>query len=346
MRNNYLRWGLLAATLVSVIGLSVACSSGAAGEAEKVVTVQVTVPVLETRIVEVTREVERTVVVTATPVPTPTYDSPITAQAGTLTYPLAGAPRTLDPHAAYDTEGLLVLQQLYEGLFDLRGDGSTQPAAATGFVASADGTVYTVTLRSGLTWSDGQSVVAQHYVNGVCRLLDPAVGNPFYYLLTETAPLQGAAAYASGETADCGTVGITAVDELTLRITLTRPAAFLPKLLATSLFWPALPAPPADGGAASADPNAVTNGPYLLAEQSADERIVLTKNPLYWRQPGLRADAPDARSGAAVGALRGRRFAGGRIPGRSHGEHPGGPGPRSGVTRPGATGDQLPGTQP
>lgn len=253
------------------------CSNSTAQLPAEPVEVIVTVPVIETRIVEVTREVERTVVVTATPVPTPAYTSPINAGAGTLVYPLPGDPLTLDPHAAYDTVSLLVLQQLYEGLFNLRGDGATTPAAAFEFTTSADGTVYTVTLRSGLAWSNGQPLVAQHYANGVCRLLDPVVGNPFYYLLTEVAPLQGAAAYASGEVADCGTVGVTAIDDLTLRITLARPAAFLPRLLATPFFWPALSAAPE-----VIDPTAVTNGPYLLAEQSAGQRIVLTKNLLYW----------------------------------------------------------------
>ena len=82
---------------------------------------------------------------------------------------------------------------------------------------------------------------AGDYVNGVCRLLDPAVGNPYYYLLTDIAAVQGAKAYASGDTVDCKKVGVQAVDDLTLRITLERPASFLPTLLALPIFWPAAP---------------------------------------------------------------------------------------------------------
>lgn len=254
----------------------------------------ITVPVIETRVVEVTREVEKTVVVTATPVPTPAYTSPISAAPGTLTYPLSGDPLSLDPQDAQDTNSMLVTGQLYEGLFNLRGDGSTVPAAATGFTASSDGKVYTVTLRSGLTWSDGQPLTAQHYVDGVCRLLEPEVGHPFYYLLTEVAPVQGAEAYAGGDEADCAKVGITAVNDLTLRITLARPAAFLSKLLATSLFWPAAAAAaPITATAGTTGPTPavpLTNGPYLLADQVSGDHITLTKNPNYWNAAEVTID--------------------------------------------------------
>lgn len=250
------------------------------------------VPLVETRIVEVTRPVAQTVVVTATPIPTPVYVSRITSPAGALTYPLSAAPASLDPQTASDLPGLIVGAQLYEGLFDLRGDGSTSPAAATGFTASADSAVYTVTLRAGMAWSDGQPVTAQHYAAGVCRLLDPAVGSPFAYLLAKVATLQGAAAYAAGDLADCAQVGVTAVDDLTLRFTLAQPVAFFPQLLAAHIFWPtrpdALPAPtdaslPVTPQSPIRSPqSAITNGPYRLAEPPAADRVVLVKNPAYW----------------------------------------------------------------
>ena len=177
--------------------------------------------------------------------------------------------------------------QLYEGLFDLDGDGATVPAAAVGLETSPDTKTYTVTLRSDMVWSDGQPVIAQNYVDGVCRLLDPTVGNSYYYLLTDIAPVKGAREYASGDSADCKTVGVKAVDDLTLQITLEQPAAFLPKLLAMPIFWPAPPA--ATGAVSGTNPisgtvpaGPVVNGPYLLAERVPDDHITLIKNPRYW----------------------------------------------------------------
>ena len=265
------------------------CSRSAA----EPVAVVVTVPVIETRMVEVTREVEKTVVVTATPIPTPAYASKVNAASGVLVYPIASEPASLDPQDADDEVSTLVAAQLYEGLFDLDANGAIVPAAAQEVMASPDSKTYTVTLRSGMTWSDGQPVTAQNYVDGVCRLLDPAVGNPYYYLLTDIAGVTRAKEYASGDLADCTKVGVNAVDALTLQIALERPAAFLPKLLAMPVFWPAAPAPSAvisgTGVISGTAPISTTlpagpvvNGPYLLAEQVANDHITLKKNPSYW----------------------------------------------------------------
>jgi oligopeptide transport system substrate-binding protein len=267
-------WGVC---LTLTVLLAAACSRGVPESVEVVVTV----PVIETRVVEVVREVEKTVVVTATPEPTPAYESPLNAPAGTLVYPLSSEPVTLDPQQASDETSQLVVQQLYEGLYNLRGDGSPVAAAATDLVSSSDGTVYTVTLRSGLTWSDGSPLTAQHYVDGVCRVLAPEVGNPAYYLLTDIAPVVNARGYAGGDLADCSQVGIRAADEVTLVITLERPAAFFPRLLAAPLFFPAPPA--ASVAMTDTLPAApLTNGPYLLAEQAPGDHLTLTRNPRYW----------------------------------------------------------------
>jgi len=287
--------------LLTVLLFAVLLVAGCAGRTpeviEKLVTVEVPVEVtvVETQVVEVTRQVEKTVVVTATPTPTPIYVSRINVPKGTLVYPLTGEPATLDPQEAVDDISTLVAQQLYEGLFNMRGDGTLVPAAATGFQASDDSKVYTVTLRAGMTWTDGQPVTAQQYVDGVCRLLDPSLGNSYYYLLSEIAMVAGAQDYASGELADCKKVGIKAVDDLTLQITLERPAAFLPQLLAFRIFWPArldllaastskMP-PPTASEFRNPKFEIVSNGPYTLAEWQPGKRIVLTRNPAYWNAP-------------------------------------------------------------
>ncbi|MEJ5200334.1 MAG: peptide ABC transporter substrate-binding protein, partial [Anaerolineae bacterium] len=251
----------------------------------QIATVEVTVPVVQTRVVVETREVVRTVVVTATPVPTPTYVSRLNAPADTLVYPLVGEPTTLNPQEATDSTSALVVQQLYEGLYHLRGDGTLAPAAATGYQVSADGRVYTITLRSDARWSDGRPVTAQHFVDGVCLALDPATGNDYYYLLTDIAPVTGARAFAAGNTADCGKVGVKAVGEHTLQIALERPASFFPKLLAMQIFFPARKE---ITGTLAAGP--VVNGPYVLAETVPGQKLVLRANPTYWNasQVGVR----------------------------------------------------------
>lgn len=243
----------------------------------QIVTVEVTVPVVQTRVVIETREVVQTVVVTATPVPTPAYRSTINAPADTLVYPLSGEPTTLSPQEATDPVSALVVQQLYEGLYQLRADGSLAPAGATDYQVSADGKVYTITLRNEAKWSDGQPVTAQHFVDGVCLALDPLTGNDYYYLLTDIAAVAGARAFASGNTADCGKVGVKAVGEHTLQIALDRPAAFFPKLLAMQIFFPARKAL-----TNTVTSGLINNGPYTVAENQPGQRLVLRANPTYW----------------------------------------------------------------
>jgi oligopeptide transport system substrate-binding protein len=264
-----------------------------ATSAAAVATAVSAVPVVETRVVTETLKIPVTVVVTATPIPTPAYASKINAASGVLVYPIASEPASLDPQEADDEASTLVAAQLYEGLFDLDVNGAIVPAAAQEVTASPDSKTYTVTLRSGMTWSDGQPVTAQNYVDGVCRLLDPAVGNPYYYLLTDIAAVTRAKEFANGDLADCTKVGVKAIDNLNLQIALDRPAAFLPKLLAMPIFWPAAPAPSAvisgTGAISGTAPISTTlpagpvvNGPYLLAEQVANDHITLKKNPSYW----------------------------------------------------------------
>ncbi|MDQ1300239.1 MAG: bac 5 protein [Chloroflexota bacterium] len=276
-------FAVLAAVILSIAGCSARQPQATEKPIEKIVTVEVTVLVAQTRVVVETREVAKTVVVTATPIPTPTYVSAINAPADTLVYPLPGAPVTLSPQEATDPTSALVVQQLYEGLYNLRADGSTVPAGATGYQVSADGKVYTITLRNEAKWSDGQPVTAQHFVDGVCLTLDPATGNDYYYLLTDIAAITGAQAFASGNTADCGKVGVKAAGERVLQIALDRPASFFPKLLAMQVFLPArkeLTHTVAGG--------LVNNGPYALAEHTPGQRLVLQASPTYWNAGQVR----------------------------------------------------------
>ena len=122
-----------------------------------------------TAIVEVEKEVEVEKVVTATPEPEPT-DPPKIELEG-LWFPLGTEPPTLDIQDATDTTSHLILKQTIEGLFEYMGDGSIQPTGATGYTISDDGLVIHREPADDAVWSDGVPVVAQHFVDGVIRLL-------------------------------------------------------------------------------------------------------------------------------------------------------------------------------
>ena len=88
---------------------------------------------------------------------------------------------------------------------------------------------YTFTLRPDGSWSDGQPVTAQNFVDGFLHILDPNAGYDYAYLLY---PIAGAEEFNTGVTSDPNTVGLTALNATTLQITLHDPAVFFPQVVA------------------------------------------------------------------------------------------------------------------
>jgi ABC-type oligopeptide transport system substrate-binding subunit len=270
-------------------------------------------PVPQTVTVIQTVTAAQTVVVTATPIPTPAYTARYNAPASTLVYPLPALPNSLDAidingSTNKDEAARFVLQQIDEGLFNLRANGEAVPAAAEGYQTSSDLKTYTVTLRAGLQWSDGQPVIAQQYADAICRTLDPATGNRAADVLAGAAHLHGAADYAGGAAPDCRGVGIHALDARRLQLDLDQPVGFLPQLLA----YPAILPFRADSSAGSVaemqgrPASLLTNGPYTLGGWTPAGVITLAKNPHYWNAANVHIDrielraAPDAAQQLAL----------------------------------------------
>jgi oligopeptide transport system substrate-binding protein len=233
------------------------------------------VPVEKKVIETVVVEVEKEVVVTPTPIL-----SPPRKKLEGLWYPLGGEPPTLDIQLASDTASFLIIDQCIEGLFEYRGDGSIEPTGATGYTVSDDGLVYTIHLREEATWSDGVPVVAQQYVDSVIRGLDPDTAAAYAWLMY---PIAGAEAFSAGETDDPSTVGIRAVDETTLEVTLREPTACFETVLPFSTFYPVRLDVIEEHGDLWTEPgNYLSNGPYLLEAWEHEAEVVLVKNLTYW----------------------------------------------------------------
>ena len=84
-------------------------------------------------------------------------------------------------------------------------------------------------------------------------------------------------------------LGVTAVDEHTLRITLTQGAPFFVGMMAHQLFRPVHRATVEKYGARWTEPeNIVTSGPFLLKEWRPYDRLVVVPNPMYWDAAAVR----------------------------------------------------------
>ncbi|WP_136247284.1 peptide ABC transporter substrate-binding protein [Halomonas borealis] len=197
-------------------------------------------------------------------------------QADTLRLAIMGEPASLDPHKISGTWENDVVGDLFEGLVTEAADGERIPGVAESWEVSDDGTVYTFALREDAQWSDGTPVTAGDFVFAFRRILDPATAASYAYLLY---PVENAEAVYADE-AEPSTLGIEAVDERTLRITLERSTPYFLDQLAHYTAYP-LPKHVVEeyGDDWSKPEHMVSNGAFALQDWQSQTRIEATRNP-------------------------------------------------------------------
>lgn len=200
------------------------------------------------------------------------------AQAETVLHRGNGAePETLDIHKMTGVPEAHIAKDLFEGLVAEAADGSIIPGVAETWTIGDDGLTYTFNLRGDAKWSNGEPLTASDVVYGIRRCLDPNTASEYAYLLY---PIKNAEEFNGGAVTDPAEVGIEAVDDHTVRITLRAPT---PYFLSVLVWGQASPAPQAVIEAKGDDwtkpGNMVGNGAYMLAEWVPQDHITLVKNP-------------------------------------------------------------------
>ena len=189
-------------------------------------------------------------------------------------------PSSLDPHKVESDVENNIISDLFEGLVSVSPTGEIEPRLAEKW-ENKDNTVWTFHLRPGVTWSDGTAITAQDIVWSWQRLVSPLTASP-YASYPGNMHIVNGAEIAQGKKAP-ETLGVKAVDDATLEVTLTQPnAAFLAMLAHPSLV-------PLDkvlisryGDKWTKPEHMVTSGPYKLSQWVVNERIVAERNPRYW----------------------------------------------------------------
>jgi oligopeptide transport system substrate-binding protein len=158
-------------------------------------------------------------------------------------------------------------------------NGEVLPAGATSWAVSEDGKTYTFTIRGDWAWSDGTPVTAADYANSFRRIVDPAVAAPMAY---RVYIIDNAKEINTGELSDLDALGVRVVDDHTLEVELTEPAAWF--LSSLSSIGHAVPqwAIDAHGEDWTNPENVVVNGPFTLTELVTEDVAVLEKNPSYY----------------------------------------------------------------
>ncbi|MGN8981724.1 peptide ABC transporter substrate-binding protein [Enterococcus villorum] len=197
---------------------------------------------------------------------------------------------TADLSLATDTISFTALNNVYEGIYRLDKDSKPQPAGASELAdVSDDGLTYKVKLREDAKWSNGDPVTAADYVYGWQRTVDAATASEYAYLF---APVANAEDITAGKK-DKSELGIKAVGDYELEITLTKPTPYFQYLLAFPSFFPQNQSVVEKNGDAyaSASDKAVYNGPFTLEGfdgPGTDTEWSYKKNENYWDKDSVK----------------------------------------------------------
>lgn len=180
-----------------------------------------------------------------------------------------------------------VFDAINEGLVRMH-DGKIQPGIAEKWEISEDGKVYTFHLRDA-KWSDGKAVTAQDFEYGIQRLLDPKTASPYAWAGYIIANGQD---FNTKKITDVSKVGVKAIDEKTVQITLKSPAAYFLGYTSLDCFHATRKDIVEKYGTkfATEAENNVYNGPFTLKEWKHSDHATLAKNPTYWNKDAIKLE--------------------------------------------------------
>ena len=202
---------------------------------------------------------------------------------------------TMDLSLATDATSFEVLANVTEPLYTLGENDVVEPGVATGHEVSEDGLVYTFTLREDAVWSNGDAVTANDFVYSWKRLVNPATASEYAWM-AETAGILNAGEIAA-DRMDVDELGVVALDDYTLEVTLEYPIPYFDKLMTFPSFAPLneeFVEAQGDKHGTSVE-TTLYNGPFVLSEWTIGYEYELEKNPTYWDADAVTIDVVNFR---------------------------------------------------
>jgi peptide/nickel transport system substrate-binding protein len=188
--------------------------------------------------------------------------------------------------------GHTVIRSIYDSLTIVTDEGTVVPYLAESVEPNADFTVWTIKVRSGVTFHDGTPLNADAVIDNLVR---------------HTKSFLTAAVLTDVQKDAAGNPAIAKVDDLSVSITMKRPWVPFPLYLSGAIGYMASPTWQA---AADSDPalesKPVGTGPFVFKDYKPGESFTATKNPNYWNKPYPYLDEvefrviPDALTRAAA----------------------------------------------
>lgn len=206
--------------------------------------------------------------------------------------------QTLDWHMSQRATDAEITANCVDALTETNSYNNYVGALAESWEANEEKTEWTFHLRDA-NWVTNTGevyapVTADDFVAGLQHLAD--FDGPTLWIAGSF--VDGLADYADGKTTDFSTVGVEAVDEKTVKYTLTAPTPFFNTIVANNAFWPVnrdfleskgdgckLGDPDTSncGYGAPTDPSSILyNGAYIIDELVSKSSQKLHKNEAYW----------------------------------------------------------------
>ena len=206
--------------------------------------------------------------------------------------------QTLDWHMSQRATDAEITSNCVDALTETNSYNNYIGALAESWEANEEKTEWTFHLRDA-NWVTNTGevyapVTADDFVAGLQHLAD--FDGPTLWIAGSF--VEGLADYADGKTTDFSTVGVEAVDEKTVKYTLTAPTPFFNTIVANNAFWPVnrdfleskgdgckLGDPDTSncGYGAPTDPSSILyNGAYIIDELVSKSSQKLHKNEAYW----------------------------------------------------------------
>ena len=222
----------------------------------------------------------------------------ITAESGktNLTVAVGGDFALPDPAIVDDSITANVLAQCYDGLYKLDKDGNVVANLATDLPEiSEDGTVYTIKIKDGLTWSDGTPLTAEDFVWSWMRAMTTQgyyTNFMYNYIAGTTHMVEKDGKQVEMPYTDMAdlekNMGVKAVDDTTVQITLKMSAPYFTSMLTNTVFYPVNKNEVGSDVSksewvknASADDPIVTNGAFEITGVNIKDAITLAKSDNY-----------------------------------------------------------------
>jgi oligopeptide transport system substrate-binding protein len=190
----------------------------------------------------------------------------------------SGEPLSLDPHKASGSWENNIIGNMFVGLTTENAAAEPIPGMAERWETSEDGRTWTFYLRRA-QWSDGEACDAHDFEFAFKRILNPENLAEYAAILY---PIKNAEAVNSGRMAP-DSVGVTALDDLTLEIQLEHPAPYLPELLMHYTSYPVPKHIVERHGDDWVQPNNIAvNGAFKLIKWWSNYIVHLERNPRFF----------------------------------------------------------------